>query len=89
MTFTLTGDPRMASNPSQVIGSPGMGIGSYSTRSGQPYIANALSIEFDTYKIVVLLIEWIEITADNRGHGHVALSRLNQIIIIILESILA
>ncbi|MCZ1934151.1 lectin, partial [Enterococcus faecium] len=44
MTFTLTGDPRMASNPSQVIGSPGMGIGSYSTRSGQPYIANALSI---------------------------------------------
>ncbi len=25
MTFTLTGDSRMANDPSQVIGSPGMG----------------------------------------------------------------
>ncbi|HFX3872794.1 TPA: L-type lectin-domain containing protein, partial [Enterococcus faecium] len=73
MTFTLTGDPRMASNPSQVIGSPGMGIGSYSTRSGQPYIANALSIEFDTYKNSGSSDRMDrEITADNRGHGHVA-----------------
>lgn len=73
MTFTLTGDSRMANNPSQVIGSPGMGIGSYSTRSGQPYIANALSIEFDTYKNSGSSDRMDrEITADNKGHGHVA-----------------
>ncbi|WP_241161901.1 MULTISPECIES: MucBP domain-containing protein [unclassified Enterococcus] len=73
MTFTLTGDSRMASQPSQVIGSPGMGIGSYSTRSGQPYIANALSIEFDTYKNSGSSDRMDrEISADNKGYGHVA-----------------
>ncbi|EGP4757673.1 lectin [Enterococcus faecium] len=73
MTFTLTGDSRMANDPSQVIGSPGMGIGSYSTRSGQPYVANALSIEFDTYKNSGSSDRMDrEITADNKGHGHVA-----------------
>ena len=53
--------------PSQVIGSPGMGIGSYSTRLGQPYVANALSIEFDTYKNSGSSVRMDgEITADNR-----------------------
>lgn len=49
MTFTLTNDDRMATQPTQVIGSPGMGIGAYSTARNKPYVRNALSIEFDTY----------------------------------------
>ena len=33
MTFTLTNDPRMSTTPQEVIGSPGMGIGAYSTNN--------------------------------------------------------
>lgn len=50
ITFTLQNDPRMATSPGSVIGSPGMGLGAYYTgRSGNPYVQRGLSIEFDTY----------------------------------------
>lgn len=73
MTFTLTNDPRMENDATQVIGSSGMGIGAYSTKSGEPYIRNGLSIEFDTYKNQGSSDRMDrEISGDNSGHGHVA-----------------
>ncbi|MFQ7233307.1 MAG: lectin-like domain-containing protein [Enterococcus hulanensis] len=73
MTFTLTNDDRMTSAPDQVIGSTGMGIGSYSTRSGQAYLRNSLSIEFDTYKNRGSADRMDdEIGGDTGGRGHVA-----------------
>lgn len=72
MTFTLTNDSRMGTNADQVIGSPGMGIGSYSTKAGQPNIKSGLSIEFDTYKNRGSADRMDrEISADD-GYGHVA-----------------
>lgn len=72
MTFTLTNDSRMGTNADQVIGSPGMGIGSYSTKAGQPNIKSGLSIEFDTYKNQGSADRMDrEISADD-GYGHVA-----------------
>lgn len=50
ITFTLQNDPRMATTPTAVIGSSGMGLGAYyGGRSGNPYVQRGLSIEFDTY----------------------------------------
>ena len=49
MTFTLTNDPRMSTTPQEVIGSRD-GNRCIPTKAGQPYVRNALSIEFDTYK---------------------------------------
>ncbi|WP_430602664.1 hypothetical protein IGJ02_003126 [Enterococcus sp. DIV0724b] len=50
ITFTLQNDPRMATSPTSVIGSSGMGLGAYyGGRSGNPYVQRGLSIEFDTY----------------------------------------
>lgn len=50
ITFTLQNDPRMATSPTSVIGSAGMGLGAYyNGRSGNPYVQRGLSIEFDTY----------------------------------------
>lgn len=73
MTFTLTNDSRMGTNADQVIGSPGMGIGSYSTKTGQPNIKSGLSIEFDTYKNQGLVDRMDrEIGSDDKGYGHVA-----------------
>ncbi|SES95981.1 Legume lectin domain-containing protein [Enterococcus malodoratus] len=73
MTFTLTNDPRMENDATQVIGSSGMGIGAYSTKSGEPYIRNGLSIEFDTYKNQGSSDRMDrEISGDNSGRGHVA-----------------
>ncbi|MBO0462419.1 MucBP domain-containing protein [Enterococcus sp. DIV1298c] len=72
MTFTLTNDPRMNTAPQQVIGSPGMGIGAYATAANRPFIRNALSIEFDTYKNTGTSNRMDrEISADT-GFGHVA-----------------
>lgn len=73
MTFTLTNDSRMETNATEVIGSPGMGIGSYSTKLGQPNIKSGLSIEFDTYKNEGSADRMDrEIGSDNSGYGHVA-----------------
>ncbi|MEG0732685.1 MAG: WxL domain-containing protein [Vagococcus sp.] len=73
MTFTLTNDPRMTVYPTNVIGSTGVGIGAYSSGYNQPYIRNALSIEFDTYKNQGTSDRMDrEITTDNKGYGHVA-----------------
>lgn len=73
MTFTLTNDPRMTNDPTQVIGSSGMGIGAYSTRSGEPYVQNGLSIEFDTYKNQGSADRMDrEISGDTNGRGHIA-----------------
>lgn len=73
MTFTLTNDDRMTSAPDQVIGSTGMGIGSYSTRSGQPYLRKSLSVEFDTYKNQGSADRMDqEVGGDTGGRGHVA-----------------
>ncbi|MBE6171841.1 MAG: lectin [Enterococcus faecium] len=72
MTFTLTNDPRMSTAPQQVIGSPGMGLGAYATAANRPFVRNALSIEFDTYKNTGTSNRMDrEISADT-GFGHVA-----------------
>ncbi len=56
----------------KVIGSPGMGIGTYS-RKLVNYVRNALSIEFDTYKKY-----WCPTGMDREfhkiGNGHLAFS---------------
>lgn len=73
MTFTLTNDDRMSNSPSSVIGSAGMGIGAYSSGSGKPYVRNALSVEFDTYKNNGSSDRIDrEVSADNKKHGHIA-----------------
>ncbi|MGY3750237.1 lectin-like domain-containing protein [Vagococcus acidifermentans] len=72
MTFTLTNDPRMASAPNEVIGSPGMGIGAFSTKSGEPYVRNALSIEFDTYLNTGSKDQMDKEISGDKGYGHVA-----------------
>ena len=72
MTFTLTNDPRMSTTPQEVIGSPGMGIGAYSTKAGQPYVRNALSIEFDTYKNTGSSNRMDREISQDKGNGHLA-----------------
>lgn len=73
MTFTLTNDERFATNPTAVSGSIGMGMGAYATKSGNPYVHKALSIEFDTYYNSGSNDRMDKEVANNGGRGHIGI----------------
>ena len=72
ITFTLQNDERMETNPNSVIGSGGMGLGSYSSASGKPYVHRGLSVEFDTYYNNGSSNRMDREVDKNGGRGHVA-----------------